>query len=565
MSPEGPELHVQPAGLFVGGELPVVEALNDAIVVAAVDNRILYANTAVERLLGWCPDHLVGKLVTVLVPERFRASHLGSFARYFRTGQSRIMGQPTRVSALCADGSERAVELVLSTLPSTGGDELIVATIRDAIVRVDFERESALAHDLLRVFASDAAEAELIARILATLGESFEAAIAALWLPSVGRKHLHAAGLWHHDARHLATLEKLRTDLQLRFGENLVGRVWQSREAAWSEELAVDSNLARRAAPLADGLESAFAFPVRAKTATVGVIELLFAREAGQTPFHLVSAIGPQLGAFLQYKQVEADRERSAQRERLTVTALQKSLLPPDLPRIAGLDLGVHFRSSADDLVIGGDTYDIFALRDPQTGENASWGLLVGDVCGTGPEAAATTGLVRHTVRALAKMGLAPTDVLSRVNAALLDRGVQDDRFCTALFAVISETANGHLFRLANAGHPLPLLRRFRGRSEHVEIYGPLLGVLPTISPPEHTIELAPGDLILFYTDGITDARDGREQFGEDRLRSLLDDIDDLPAGEIAAAVARAVAAYARQLADDIVVLVAKVTDRRQR
>src|SRR5437868_8808999 len=105
------------------------------------------------------------------------------------------MGQPTRLTALCADGSERAVELVLSILPLSTGGELVVATVRDAIIRVDFERQSALEHDLLRVFAEDPVESELVDLILRTLGGSFGAAFAALWVPRLDRRHLHAVGL----------------------------------------------------------------------------------------------------------------------------------------------------------------------------------------------------------------------------------------------------------------------------------------------------------------------------------------------------------------------------------
>ncbi|MEP6661262.1 MAG: SpoIIE family protein phosphatase [Acidimicrobiales bacterium] len=539
--------------------IPVVDALHDGIVLAAADNLIVWANHAVQELLGWRPEDLIGQPVTVLVPERLRAAHLSSFARYFESGDQRIMGQPTRVPAACANGSERAVELLLSTLPLSDGGQLVVATVRDAIIRVDMERQSSLSRHLLRVFTEDAPESELADRILNALGESFGAAFAALWLPSANRRFLQATDLWHGQAQPRGAFADATEALVLGTGEGLPGRVWSQGSPAWIRDLAADANFPRRSAAIADNLHSAFAFPVRAHALTLGVIELVFseAREPDPSSLELMSVMGPQLGAFLQHRHVEAERERIAERERLGAIALQESLLPPELPAIPGLDLGVHFQASGD-LVIGGDFYDVFPIRGRSDAATTSWGVLVGDVCGTGAEAAAVTGLVRHTVRALAGIGLPPAEVLTLVNSALRERGTREDRFCTAIFGVISATAEGHVLRLANAGHPRPVVRRSSGSSATIETHGQLLGVFDTIAVFEHALEISPDDTIVFYTDGITEARADGEQFGEHRLLTALDNATGLAAEEIAGAVARAAQHYADKLSDDTVVLVVK-------
>ena len=241
-------------GLLLAAEVTLVEALNDGIVVAGADNRIVYANQAVERLLGWVPEDLIGAPITLLVPERLRGAHLDGFARYFASGQSQIIGQPTRVPALSSDGSEREVELLLSTVRLSAGGELAVATVRDAVIRVDFERLSALAHHLLSDFTEDAAEAELVDQILGALGESLAAALASLWLPSPDGRHLHAAAVWDDTAQPCPTFARVSRELRLGRGEGLPGRVWQSGEAAWIGELAVDTKGPRRLRRMASGL-----------------------------------------------------------------------------------------------------------------------------------------------------------------------------------------------------------------------------------------------------------------------------------------------------------------------
>jgi phosphoserine phosphatase RsbU/P len=543
--------------MLPGTAVPVAEALNDGIVVAAADNRILYANQAVQRLLGWRPEDLVGAPITVLVPERLRGAHLAGFARYFASGQARIVGQPARVPALSSDGSEHAVELVLSTLPLSDGGELAVATIRDAVVRVDFEQRSALAHHLLSIFTEEAAEAELVDHILGALGHSLEAAVAALWLPSPDGRQLHAAAVWHDAAQPRPTFERVTRELRLGRGECLPGRVWRSGAAAWIGELGADTNFRRRPAAIADNLHSAFAFPVRAHAMTLGVIELMFPqpREPDDTSLEVMAIIGSRLGEFLQHKHLEEEKERITEREREIATSLQQSLLPADLPAIPGLDLGVYFHPGGD-LVIGGDFYDVFPIRDTKNAEPTAWGLLVGDVCGTGPEAAAITGLVRYTARALARMGLPPVEVLTQVNAALLDRGAPEDRFCTGIFAVVTQKGDGYVLRLTNGGHPAPLLRQHGSSAAPVEVTGQLLGVFETISLHEEVIELEADDTIMFYTDGVTEARAASEQFGEERLLAVLDEAHGASATEIAGRVVRTTREFADSLSDDIVVLV---------
>ena len=149
---------------------------------------------------------------------------------------------------------------------------------------------------------------------------------------------------------------------------------------------------------------------------------------------------------------------------------------------------------------VGGDFYDLFRVAQNR------WALAIGDVCGTGPDAASVTGKARHTIRAAATHGVAPAEIMEWLNDAIIagERGL----FCTAVYGTL-ERLDQERWRLTtiNAGHPLPVRHEAAGSVGHVGITGTLLGVLPRIDvKPVETI-LGEGDTIVFYTDGITDVR----------------------------------------------------------
>ncbi len=569
------------AGRPLGDGFDLLDALTDAVVVACPDNRIVYANRAIEHLLGWDPASLVGLPVTVLVPERLRAAHLAGFARYLGTGRSTLMGRPTRVPALAADGKERAIDLVLSayvgpqtstqtSASASAGVDMVVALLRDPGDRVDLERQTAMAHHLLRVITEESDDdGRLTGRILAALGESLDMVATALWLPLADASEMECAAFWNDSAEPAPALAVASRRLGFSPGIGLPGRVWSSGQPAWIPDLAADDNFMRGRAAAADGLQSAFAFPIRADGETLGVIELFTAvpTDPDEALLEAMDVIGRRLGELLRRRRAEEERRRLAERERSVAAALQRSLLPPRLPEIAGVDLGVRFYPGGE-LVVGGDFYDVFPITSGDlgggpaapSGPAPSWGLAIGDVCGTGPEAAAITAHVRYTARALAKAGRSPGEVLAQVNDALLERGEGDERFCTCLFGVLTPHDGGATLRLANAGHPRPILRRPDGRVTELEVVGPLLGVLSDVHLRESVVELGAGDLVLLYTDGVTESRNGKEIFGDVRLGQLVRTMGGLPA----AAVAEGVERVARDFAgggpvDDIAVLVVRL------
>lgn len=237
------------------------------------------------------------------------------------------------------------------------------------------------------------------------------------------------------------------------------------------------------------------------------------------------------------------------ERERAVAEALQQSLLPPRLPHVPGLEIACRYEPGGSRLVVGGDFYDLFEV------EPGCWLALVGDVCGTGAEAAAITSQVRYTARALAPRVDSPAELLEVINTALLERG--DTRFCTALVARLTPDADGVDVNLASGGHPPPVLISRQG-THLVDCPGTLLGIYTNASFDEVELRLAPGETLALYTDGVTETRNAQgEMLGEERLVEVLDACVDEHAAKTADQLVQAAVDHADFApADDIAILV---------
>ena len=201
---------------------------------------------------------------------------------------------------------------------------------------------------------------------------------------------------------------------------------------------------------------------------------------------------------------------------------------------------------------VGGDFYDVFRSGD-------SHAFLIGDVAGTGPEAAAVTALVRYTLRALRMLHEPPADMLATLNEALLyaaEESQSSERFCTAIFGRL-RTADGVDIDMASGGHLYPIVRRADGLLEEIELGGSLLGVLSEPQFSSATVRLSPGDCMVLFTDGVMEARDGQGRMLE--TEGVLEIVAGCTgsAADTARAVEEATLAYSGgQLQDDVAVLV---------
>jgi serine phosphatase RsbU (regulator of sigma subunit) len=244
------------------------------------------------------------------------------------------------------------------------------------------------------------------------------------------------------------------------------------------------------------GIQSLLSVPLMARGRTLGVLTLISANpdiRYGDPDVRLAEEIARRAGARIDNARLYEERDRTAK-------VLQRSLLPPDLPAIPHVDLAARYLPVGEGNEVGGDFYDVFDSGD------GSWSAVVGDVCGKGPEAAAVMGLVRHTLRALARFQRRPSSLLRELNRSLIEQSV-DERFCTVCYLRMRPTADGVRVTLCAAGHPLPFLLRADGTVEAVGRPGHLLGVFPEVSLTDVAVDLSPGDALVIYTDGAIDER----------------------------------------------------------
>jgi serine phosphatase RsbU (regulator of sigma subunit) len=238
-------------------------------------------------------------------------------------------------------------------------------------------------------------------------------------------------------------------------------------------------------------------------------------------------------------------------RERTISHTLQRSLRPGGLPIVSGLSAAVRFHPAGEGIELGGDFYDLFAAGD------GAWTALIGDVQGKGPDAAAVTALARHTMRAAAAYESRPSGVLALLHRALRDQSGDEGRFVTVCYAHLRVGRGRIGLELTCGGHPLPLVLHPDGRVQPVGRLGTLLGsdIEPLLT--DVAVQLNAGDVLLLYTDGVTEVRRRRQEvFGHRELVALLETCAGLPPDAVADRVEAAVmAASEGRLRDDMAIL----------
>jgi serine phosphatase RsbU (regulator of sigma subunit) len=235
------------------------------------------------------------------------------------------------------------------------------------------------------------------------------------------------------------------------------------------------------------------------------------------------------------------------ERERTVARTLQRELAPPALFHPPGYEVSARYRAYGEGLDVGGDFYDLFAC------DGEHWIAAVGDVVGHGPEAAARTGLVRHTLRAVAD----PLDLpatLRMISEAI--EAEREDWFCT-LAILCGRADTPGVLTYCRAGHPPAVIRRKNGDIDVPRAAGALLGAGMHTGAEPRTIRLEPGDCAVLLTDGVTEAGIAARQLGLQGVTQTIRDCAPSTASAIADALVDAAVRHspAGDLSDDVAVL----------
>jgi serine phosphatase RsbU (regulator of sigma subunit) len=242
------------------------------------------------------------------------------------------------------------------------------------------------------------------------------------------------------------------------------------------------------------GYRSAAVFPLRARNRTHGAISFLrVGEQSGYSDNELGVLEELATRAALAYDNARLYAERAH-----VASALQRSLMPPRLPEVPWLELASYFRPIGAANQIGGDFYDAFM------GEQESCWLVIGDVCGKGPQAAAYTGLLRQSTRAYARGATSPAAVLANVNQAMLEQDFEEG-FATAVLVLLRREDECIDATVAAAGHPPAVVIRADGGMEELGS-GQLLGRFEEARVNDERTLLRAGDALALYTDGLSEA-----------------------------------------------------------
>jgi PAS domain S-box-containing protein len=473
----------------------ILENLSEAVTVQDASGELVYANQAAADIMGAATaEELLATPVAEITQRYWQFGLDGEpFPDEAYPGRLALLGErPEPVVMRQVDRAtleERWVRLAATPIAVEGGEPLAVTVTEDITDVVHAERTARFLATASKLFGSSLDVASMIEKVAwAVVPEVAD--WCAVHLPDARGSLRRAALAW--------------------------------MDAAQPEPVAPDPEPVMRSGKGRLVSSSALIAPLVAGDETVGTITLAVTgpdRRLGPGDLHLAEELGRRAGVALENARVHEARSHIA-------TTLQRSLLPPRLPEVPGLTTAARFRAAGISSEVGGDFYDLF----PAAG---GWMVVIGDVTGKGPSAAAITSLARYTLRTAALYERMPERTLDRLNDVLL-ADPERRRLCTAVCAHVTPHQGGTRIRLARAGHPTPYLLRNGSPAQPVGRAGTLLGAFEEVAWNGDDVELLPGDTLVLYTDGVTDTTRGAERFGQQRLAEVLDGCAGLVPEEIA-------------------------------
>ena len=503
----------------------IVEGMLDGVTVRAADGTLVYANDAAVDLLR------------VESHEALRAMPRGEamdlFDVYDEHGRRVLLDQLPGVRAWSLDHDPEPM-IVRNVVRATGEQRWLLSkavAIRDAEEKPQYVVN--FTEDLTAV-----KRAEIAQRVLAeagrVLGSSLEyertlQQLAMLAVPELadwcgvdmpGRRGVvEPVALGHVDPDKVEIARELRARYPVRMDEPVgLAAVLRGDVPHYVVDETPDEAMAAYAADAKHlelmrhiGFNSIMIVPIAGRSGVLGALTFVsrYASRFDADDLALALELGSRAGVALENALLYRERTDIAH-------TLEIALVPDPVPLAPGWDIAALYKPAGEAAEAGGDFYDVVRTGD-------GWLVVIGDVTGKGARAASLTALARYTLRTAAMLTGDPTAALAALNAGLMRRG--DVAYCTAALVALYDDGDRARARVYSAGHPLPLLVQ-GGGARPLGRSGPLLGALEDAEWPFEETVLEPGDRLVLYTDGVTDARGERERFGDERLLDLLISVD---------------------------------------
>lgn len=535
----------------------IVGGIASGIIAQRPDGGIVYANDVAARLLDWgSAAELIGSNFSAVLDRLILRHEDGRPFKAEDVPSRRALRGDREPTALFryiikSSGEERWMFVRSTAILDANGDPVLaIAVIEDNTDRKRSEVSQAFLANASAML-SESLNHESAIRAIAS------AAVPAIadWctIEMVGRHgKIETVEVAHADPDLTARVRKFCEDFPVdpaaEYGAALairtgVGQLYEKVDMEAFRHFYDDEAQAQSAAELSP--RSSMTAPIVVRGEPIGAISLALTRAGARyTNYDLdtVVELGRRAGTVLDNTRMHTERMRM-------LASLQQSLIPAELPSLEGLSLSATFRPAERDAEVGGDFYDAFTLAD------GSSALVIGDVCGKGPEAAALTALARYTIRTTAMTESDPQRILTRLNEALLDQ-VRDGRFCTVAFARLAPDGDDFLLETVAAGHPLPLVVGSQS-PKSVGEPGTLLGVVPDPVLPITRTTLKREEALMLYTDGLSA---GQTTDDTEYALELVSRLNLNGSPDLAAVINRAaIDLQAEPNRDDVAILVARV------
>lgn len=508
-----------------------IENLSAAVVVTGLDGTLWYANRQAEHEFGWVAEGLIGSRVGELSGVDVQPATAAEIAATLRSGKP-WMGE---FELTRGDATQVTVNVSNSGLYDASGNLVgVVSIVTDVTEARRSVRQLVSEAEALR-FLLDAATV-----VSSAVGfEESVRSLGALAVPLLGDVCLVDVLVDGSIQRMVAAhADPAKADLAERLflypprlaSDHPAAEILQSASGAeigdMDDEYIRSTTSDREHYELVKELrfEQYMCAPLRARGRLLGTLTLVSAgsgRRFRPDDLALVEALADRVANVVDNARLYSEQARVAR-------SLQAALLPRALPQIPGLQLAAAYQAAGEGNEVGGDFYDVFEVG------RGIWAVVIGDVCGRGPDAAAVTGLVRHALHASGRNNRNPKAMLQFANSMLCEEEERSiERFCTAAVAVV-RAGRAPRVAYASAGHPPALVRRSDGRVEELPTSAITLGVMNEVGGRAQRITLDDGDLIVMYTDGLTEARDAHGAFyGEQRLAAVISETTEHTAGEV--------------------------------